>query len=152
VLGIGGSAILGVVLTAKSGDLRWLFVSLPLAFFLLLMGRFAPLGYRLASDGVHIDRKAGTRVVLYGAIRGVDREARPLKGLSLFGSNGVFGRFGHFWNPRLGFYRLHVTNANDVVWLATDRGWIGLSPSPAAEFVERLRSRLAILDRGRSAR
>jgi hypothetical protein len=139
------------VLTARSGDLRWLFLALPLAIALLLVGRFAPLGYRLAADGIHIDRKAGARVVAYRSIRAVDREARPLNGLSVFGSKGVFGRFGRFWNPRLGFYRLHVTNADDVVWLVTDDGWVGLSPARPAEFVERLQSRLAILERNRKA-
>jgi hypothetical protein len=139
------------VLTARSGDLRWLFLALPLAIALLLVGWFAPLGYRLAPDGIHIDRKAGPRVVAYRSIRAVDQEARPLNGLSVFGSKGVFGRFGRFWNPRLGFYRLHVTNGDDVVWLATDDGWVGLSPARPAEFVERLRSRLAILERNRKA-
>ena len=139
------------MLTARSGDVRWLFLALPLAIALLLVGRFAPLGYRLAADGIHIDRKAGARVVAYRSIRAVDREVRPLSGLSVFGSKGVFGRFGRFWNPRLGFYRLHVTNADDVVWLATDDGWVGLSPARPVEFVERLQSRLAILERNRKA-
>jgi hypothetical protein len=52
---------------------------------------------------------------------------------------------------RLGFYRLFLTNRDSVVWLATDDGWVGLSPARPAEFVERLRSRLAILERGRTA-
>ena len=34
VLGIGGMTILGVVLTARSGDLRWLFLGLPISIFL----------------------------------------------------------------------------------------------------------------------
>ena len=139
------------MLTARSGDLRWLFLGLPLAVMLLLIGRLAPIGYRLAGDGVHIERKAGAKVIAYRAIHGVDREARPVNGLTVTGSRGVFGRFGRFWNRHLGFYRLYVANGDAVVWLATDDGWVGLSPARPVEFVERLRSRLAILERNRKA-
>lgn len=140
--------VLGVVFTAQSGDLRWLFASLPFALVLLVTGRFAPTGYRLAGNGVHVERKIGPRVIAYGAIRGVDREARQVNGITVTGSRGVFGRFGRFWNTSLGFYRLYLTNRDGVVWLATDDGWIGLSPDRPAEFAERLRTRLAILGRG----
>jgi Bacterial PH domain len=149
LVGIVGTTVLGAILTARSGDLRWLFLSLPLAILLLVVGRFAPMGYRLAANGVHIERRAGARIIAYGSIRNVDRDARPLNGLAVLGSKGVFGRFGRFWNRRLGFYRLHVTDSEGVVWLSTDDGWVGLSPARPAEFVERLRSRLAILERGR---
>jgi hypothetical protein len=151
LIGIVGTTFLGAVLTARSGDFRWLFLSLPLAIMLLLVGRFAPLGYRLAADGLHIERRAGARIIAYGSIHGVDRDVRPLNGLAVFGSKGVFGRFGRFWNRRLGFYQLHVTDGDGVVWLTTDDGWVGLSPARPAEFVERLQSRLAILERGRKA-
>ena len=66
------------------------------------------------------------------------RVPRSVAGLSMFGSQGVFGRFGTFWNMRLGFYRLYVTNRNAIVWLATDDGWVGLSPDRPDEFVIRL--------------
>jgi Bacterial PH domain len=140
--------ILGAVLTGQRGDPRWLFLGLPVALALLLLGRFAPTGYRLGADGVHIVRRAGPRIIPYRVIRGVDRQVRPLKGLTITGSNGVFGRFGRFWNMRLGFYRLYVANHHGIVWLATDDGWVGLSPDRPGEFMERLASRLAILGPG----
>ena len=143
--------ILGVVLTARSGDLRWLFLGLPLAVVLLLVARFAPIGYRLAGDGVHIERKAGSKVIAYRKIRAVDGEARPVSGFTVTGSKGVFGWFGLFWNRHLGLYRLYLTSRDSVVWLATDAGWVGLSPDRPAEFVERLQRRLAILGRGAGA-
>jgi hypothetical protein len=145
VLGIGGMTVLGVVLTARSGDLHWLFLGLPFAVLLLLVARWAPTGYRLAADGVQIERKAGPRVVAYRRIRGVDGAPRPLRGFVVSGSNGVFGRFGYFWNRHLGFYRLDLSTTRAVVWLSTDRGWIGLSPDRPGDFVERLQKRLAIL-------
>src|SRR5262245_50202671 len=141
--------ILGVVLTARSGDLRWLFLGLPIGVLLLVVARWAPTGYRLAADGLAIERKVGSRTVAYRRILGVDAQPRPLRGFSVSGSNGVFGRFGLFWNRHLGFYRLYLSNADAVVWLSTDRGFVGLSPDRPGDFVERLQKRLAIL--GRSA-
>ena len=140
--------ILGIVFMAQSGDPRWLFAGLPFTLMLFVAGRFAPTGYRLAGDGVQIERKAGAKVIPYRKIRGVDREERRVQGLTLLGSRGVFGRFGSFWNSQLGVYRLYLSNRENVVWLATDGGLVGLSPDRPEEFVERLRSRLAILGRG----
>jgi hypothetical protein len=149
VLGIGGMTVLGVVLTARSGDLRWLFLGLPVAILLLLVARWAPTGYRLGADGLQIGRKAGPRTIAYRQMRGVDAHPRPLRGFTVSGSNGVFGRFGLFWNRHLGFYRLYLSGTHAVVWLSTDRGFVGLSPDRPADFVERLQRRLAIL--GQSA-
>ena len=56
-----GTSLVGVGLTATSGDLRWLFLSLPFTALLVVVGRFAPTGYRLAADGVHVEPRAGGR-------------------------------------------------------------------------------------------
>ena len=140
--------ILGIVFAVQSGNPRWLFLSLPFTLVLFGAGGFAPTGYRLAGDGIKIERKAGAKVIPYRKVRGVDREERRVQGLTLLGSRGVFGRFGTFWNPRLGLYRLYLSNRENVVWLVTDDGLVGLSPDRPEEFVERLQSRLAILGRG----
>lgn len=140
--------ILGIVFTVQSGDPRWLFAGLPFTLMLFVIGRLAPTGYRLAGDGIQIERKAGPKVIPYRKIRGVDREERRVNGITVMGSGGVFGRFGSFWNPRLGVYRLYLSTRENVVWLATDGGLVGLSPDRPEEFVERLRSRLAILGPG----
>lgn len=133
---------LGVVFAVRSGNPYWLFASFPFALVLWVTGRFAPTGYRLGADGVHVERRAGPTVIPYRRIRAVDREARPLGGITVTGCKGVFGRFGRFWNTTLGFYRLFLTNREAVVWLSTDGGWIGLSPDRPDEFVERLRNHL----------
>jgi hypothetical protein len=142
VLGVVGVSILGVVFTIQSGDGRWLFFGLPFTVVLFVMGRYAPSGYRLGADGVHVERRAGPVVIPYATIRTADAEPRPVGGLTLLGSRGVFGRFGRFWSPRLGHHRLFLTNTDTVVWLATDGGWVGLSPERPAEFLERLHTRL----------
>lgn len=140
--GVVGTTLVGVVFTARSGQLSWLFLSLPFTLILFVVGRFAPLGYRLAGDGVHVERRAGAKVIPYRHIRAVDRAPRPLAGLAVVGSKSVFGRFGRFWNGTLGFYRLFLTNRESIVWLDTETGWVGLSPDRPDEFVERLRAHL----------
>ena len=61
--------VFGVVFTVQSGDPRWLFVSLPFTLLLFVVGRFAPAGYRLDADGLHVERKAGPKVIAYRTIR-----------------------------------------------------------------------------------
>ena len=141
VFGVIVLSVAGIAGAVKTGDPRWMFLSPPFILMIYAMGRFAPTGYRLASDGVRVERRIRSTVIPYRRIRGVDRVPRSVAGLSMFGSQGVFGRFGTFWNMRLGVYRLYVTNRHAVVWLATDHGWIGLSPDRPDEFVRRLEAR-----------
>jgi hypothetical protein len=140
---VGGTTIFGTVMTARTHDLRWLFLSLPFALMLLVAARYAPRAYWLAPDGLRIERKAGAKLIRYRDIRAVDREPRSVKGMSFGGSNGLFGRFGRFWSPRLGFYRLFLSNTHAVVWLSTSDGWVGLSPDQPEEFCARLSMRLS---------
>lgn len=133
---------LGILLMAKSGDLRWVFLGLPFTLVLFVGGRYAPTGYRLGSDGLHIERRAGPRVIPYRAIRLVDRQARRTGGLSVLGFKGAFGHFGRFWNPSIGTYQLWLTNTHSIVWLATTAGWVAVSPDRPDEFVARLRAHI----------
>lgn len=143
-LGVVVMSILGTAFTVKSGDPRWLFMSLPFTLLLFVIGRYAPSGYRLAGDGVHVERRAGSRMIPYRTIRGADREARRFAGMTVFGSRGIFGRFGRFWNMSLGYYRLFLTNQDTIVWLETTDGWVALSPDRPDEFLDRLRARLLV--------
>jgi hypothetical protein len=138
VLSVGVATIFGILWAVRVGDPRWMFLSLPFMLMVFVMGRYAPTGYRLAPDGIRIERRAGPVVIPYRRIRAVDQGSRSVVGMSLFGSQGVFGRFGTFWNMRLGFYRLYLTNRDAVVWLATEEGWVGLSPDRPDEFMARL--------------
>lgn len=139
-----GLTVAGIVMVARSGDPAWLFLSLPFSLVIFVAGRYAPTGYRLDARGLAIERRAGPRVIPYRAIRAVDRAERRLGGFGALASRGVFGRFGWFWNPTLGWHRLELTNRDAVVWLGTDQGWVGLSPDRPDEFVGRLEARLAL--------
>ena len=137
---MGVLSVFGIVWALKTGDPRWIFLSFPFMLMVFVMGRFAPTGYRLAPDGIRVERRTGGVLIAYRRIRAVDRVSRSVAGMSLFGSQGIFGRFGTFWNMRLGFYRLYLTNRAGVVWLATDNGWVALSPDRPDEFVKRLQA------------
>jgi hypothetical protein len=143
VVVVGGATVFGTVMTARTHNFEWLFLSLPFLLMLLVAARYAPRAYWLAGDGLHIERKAGPKVIRYRDIRAVDREPRSVKGMSFGGSNGLFGRFGRFWNPRLGFYRLFLSNTDSVVWLSTSDGLVALSPDLPDEFCARLALRLS---------
>jgi hypothetical protein len=142
---VGVLTIFGIAWAVKTGEPWWFLVSLPFMLMVFVMGRFAPTGYRLDPEGIRVERRIGTVTIPYRRIRGVDRVDRPVVGMSLFGSQGVFGRFGTFWNMRLGFYRLYLSNRDSVVWLATQDGWIGLSPDRPDEFVDRLEAHRALV-------
>ncbi|MEX2147522.1 MAG: PH domain-containing protein [Candidatus Rokuibacteriota bacterium] len=145
VLGVVVFSAAGLAFTVKTGDPRWLFFGLPFTLLLFVMGRYAPTGFRLASDGIHVERRAGAKVIPYRAIRAADDTPRSVVGMSIFGSRGVFGRFGRFWNGSLGHYELFLTNRSGVVWLDTAKGWVGLSPDNPQQFLEQLRARLALV-------
>lgn len=142
MLVIGGTIVGGLAMMIRTHDFRWLLLSLPFSLMLLIAARLAPTGYRLAPDGLHVERKAGRKLIAYGDIRAVDRAPRSVTGLTFAGSNGLFGRFGAFWNPRLGFYRLFLSNTQTVVWLSTSKGWVAVSPDRPEEFCARLDARL----------
>jgi hypothetical protein len=145
LLCVVGMTVAGIIATVKTGQPPWLFLSLPFTLVTFVAARYAPLAYRLAPDGVHVERKAGDHVVPYRAILSVDVAPRPLRGVSLMASKGLFGRFGRFWNSTLGVYRLFLTNTDAVVWLETDAGMIALSPDRPDEFVERLQAKIALI-------
>jgi hypothetical protein len=143
LLGVVALWPVGVVVLVRRGDPGWLLAAVPVTLALWAFGHFAPMGYALGGDGVQVHRRAGVLVIPYRAIRGCDAERRSLSGLTMFGSRGIFGHVGHFWSPRLGHYRLYLANTRDVVWVATETGWVALSPERPAEFLERLRGRLS---------
>ena len=145
LLCVVGMTIAGIIATVQTGQPPWLFLSLPFTLVTFVAARYAPLAYRLAGDGVHVERKAGDHIVPYRAILAVDSTPRPLRGASLVASKGLFGRFGRFWNTTLGTYRLFLTNTDAVVWLETSTGMVALSPDRPDEFVERLRAKLALI-------
>src|SRR5437763_12906703 len=64
---------------------------------LFVVGRLAPVGYRLAPDGVRVDRRAGSTAIPYQTIRSVERGPRGFGGVMLLApaaSSGASGTSG----------------------------------------------------------
>ena len=61
-----------------------------------------------------------------------------------FGSRGVSQPLRPLLEHGLGFYRLSLPNRHAVVSLATEGGWVGLSPDHPDEFVERPHARAGL--------
>jgi hypothetical protein len=144
VAGIGVPAAVGVALATASGQFWWLVLPLPFVAIFGATARLAPKAYRLASDGLHVERRGAAPVrIAYRLIRSVDRQRRHLLGLGA-GSNGFLGRFtfGRAWRPGLGRYRLLLSDARAAVWIDTSEGWVVVSPERADAFVAGLRARL----------
>ena len=78
------------------------------------------------------------------AIRGVDRQPRPIGGLFAIGLNGLFGSHGWRWNPRTGWHYLAITNTADLVYLDTTAGLVVISPERPDEFAAALATRAAV--------
>ena len=148
-LGFGGPFLLSVVLVATSGDASLLILPLPFLGGLWVIQGFAPSGFTLEEHGVRLERRWLARLLPYAAIRGCDRERRPIGGVLAVGLNGLFGSHGRRWNPRTGWHYLAIGNTRDLVYLHTTAGLVVISPSPPDEFVARLGARLRSLEPGR---
>jgi hypothetical protein len=144
IAGVAVPVGVGVMLARMFHDVRLLLLPVPLLLLFALTARYAPRAYRIATDGLHVERRAGDFVVPYRAIAAVDGERRSLLGFGA-GSRGFLGwfTFGRAFSPSLGLYRLFLTRRANIVWVQTDRGWLALSPDEPVAFVERLRARLA---------
>lgn len=137
-------AVAGLALATANEQAAWLLLPLPFLLIFAATARLAPRAYRLAADGVHVERWGAADVrVPYRVIRRVDRERRSLLGLGA-GSNGFLGRFtfGRAWRPGFGRYRLLLSDARAAVWVDTGEGWVAISPDRPDAFVAGLRARL----------
>jgi len=95
----------------------------------------SPRGFSLSPDGLRIHRPFGAHVLPYDRIRSARRaQPKELCGLRTFGSGGMFGFFGWFWNRKLGHYRAYVTHRQDMVLVEAERPYL-LSPDLPDDFL-----------------
>lgn len=117
---------------------------LPIVVTLVLLGSFGivalfvPVSFEVRSDGIVVKRIGWDVVISRGEIRGIRRvepeEARFA--WRLFGSGGLFGWFGLFYNGRLGDFWAYAGNREDLVLLTRTNGEkIVVSPYPPDAFI-----------------
>lgn len=132
------AALVGLGLTIPASEVGGLGVALvwllPLGLMLLAYG-FAPAGYQVSPDELHVQRK------WFGSRRFQIRSAQTtsaffgLGGLRLVGSGGVFGWYGLFWRKDTGRYRAYVTDRSRLVTCDGPDGIVVVSPVDPVAFV-----------------
>lgn len=119
----------------------WIF----LLFLIILLGTwlFAPMGYRIDPTYLSIRRPIGpVRICLADILESRRVGADELRGLiRTFGSGGLFGYYGKFFNKTLGPLTLYTTRRTHQILIRTRDGKkIVLSPDDADGFLSALAS------------
>ncbi len=97
----------------------------------------APVSYSIEAGKLvvtsHVHQKVFGPVVRCSRVEALP----PLIGIRLFGSGGLFGGMGIFWNRVYGVFRMYVTSARpeDMVLVETADRRIVISPRDPAGFV-----------------
>ena len=135
---IGGAGLLFVLLPVPFLALR-LGVPAACLVIILLTYRYSPCGYSVGPEGIRIHQGLGSTLLPLTSLRAV-RRAGPgeLCGLRTFGSGGLFGYFGWFWNRRFGHHLIYARSRHNLVLLEAGRVYL-LSPDRPEEFIQRLR-------------
>ncbi len=113
---------------------------------LILMGTlpFVVRGYLVGEHELTIIRLGWRNRIPFADIVSAEADPSAMNGsLRVFGSGGLFGFFGWFWNRRLGRYRAYCTDLSHSVVVQLREGHIVLSPDDPAQFVAELQARLA---------
>lgn len=120
------------------------FAAVPMLAFILsaLMG---PRGYRVAAEGLVIERWVAPISIPHASIRSVERISgdRLSGSIRTLGSGGLFGYYGRFRNRALGSYRMYATRSDDLVLVLSDAPYV-LTPDSPERFI-------AALNRARAA-
>lgn len=126
-------ALLACAVTAAIAGVPWL---------------LAPTGYEVWPTELIVLRRVRPVSVPLEQIRGIDRLADGATGwaVRVWGSDGMFGWIGEFWNRRLGLFRMYATRRTDLVRVDTERELLVLSPDDADAFLA------AVLERAHAAR
>jgi len=104
---------------------------------------FTPKGFRLAFQGLEIERLRNTILILYNQISTVQRGKWTWKAARLGGSGGLYGYLGFYHVFGIGKVWMYVTNRHKMVLLETKKGVkYAFSPDDPEDFVFQLQRRL----------
>mgnify|MGYP003799290489 CR=1 FL=1 len=100
---------------------------------------FAPLKYYMTSEKIGVSRLGRDIVIPLGDIENVQiAQSADFSGtLRVFGSGGLYGSIGLFWNKRMGSFRAYTTRNDSLVIIKMKVGkLIVLSPDDSEAFVQ----------------
>ncbi len=101
----------------------------------VLVRQRSPLRYRLGSEGLVVERRAGALPL--GHVHGARRsdEIRSGRTVRLLGSGGLYGYLGLFWIRGRGRVRVYVTDTRRAILLSAGERSVAVSPSDPDGFV-----------------
>lgn len=97
----------------------WISCLMPL--LLLVPAFMSPARLIIDDKGITIKKIYGKVFIPIGAIvevRTISKEERS-KSIRIFGSGGLYGYFGDFWNEKIGDYKLYATEKRDMIYVKT---------------------------------
>lgn len=116
-------------------------VGVPLAVLLGALP-FMVRGYVLTESHIEVRRLGWSSVLPLAGLIAVTGEPEGLSGsVRLFGSGGLFGISGWFWNRRIGRFRAYATDPGRVVLLRyRDGSKVVVTPHDVQHFIVRVRT------------
>jgi hypothetical protein len=115
----------GVVFVSLVKSAPWVVryaVGLPLVGCIAWVATWIPLWLSVGDDGVVLKKVVGRIVIPAREIvemRRIDKDV--LRGsVRTFGSGGLFGFLGRFWNKRLGKYTMYITQWRNLLLIRTE--------------------------------
>lgn len=105
---------------------------------------YAPQSILLSQDSITVKRLLSPITIPISTIKGLRKVApEEFKGtIRTMGSDGLFARIGRFHSPRLGNYRMYLTDGSDAVLIEAEKRFV-LSPSDSDRFITEVRARMA---------
>ncbi len=115
-----------------------------------MLKRFAPQGFTVGPEGVHVQRQARPVGIPLDSIRSARViTAGKLPGWPVWALGGIYGNAGYFYARKLGFYLAYVTDPKQMLLIEAERPYL-LGPEQPEEFVRQLRAWLPNLPPAKS--
>lgn len=105
---------------------------------------FAPSGFAVSPASVIVRRPVGQVEIPLASIREVHAFEGSLRqgAVRTFGTGGLFGVYGRYYNDKLGHYRMYGTRTDGAVVITTEDGTVVVTPDDIEGFVRDVSGRL----------
>lgn len=144
-VGIGVPLVLAIIFYLVFSTPIPLLLPIPFGLGLYFANLFAPRGYMVTSDSIHILRKIGPKdCISINQITWIIFPATSPPGFTvgIFCIGGIYGTFGQYWNKVWGLFEMYVTdNSNRVELLIDNKVHIIISPDDPNGFISEINNR-----------
>lgn len=134
-------AILPHFAAKSAGNQAYLLISIPFFVILSITYCFSIKSYQITENDVVINRPFDKVILDKSIIKNVSaiQNVNILLSIRSFGSGGMFGYFGIFWNKKFGKMTWYATRTNNVIIIETNLNKkILLTPNAHKKFFKEL--------------